>query len=61
MHAYPSFDFFIIIWWLIYFYPFQGYLHLKIAECYVFLGERVQAIEYFHKGIHIAHDMYIYI
>ncbi|XP_009781369.1 uncharacterized protein LOC107832204 isoform X1 [Nicotiana tabacum] len=34
----------------------KGYLHLKIAECYVFLRERVQAIEYFHKAVNELED-----
>ncbi|XP_055832295.1 uncharacterized protein LOC129901198 isoform X2 [Solanum dulcamara] len=34
----------------------KGYLHLKIAECYVFLRERVQAIEYFYKAVNELED-----
>ncbi|XP_015168450.1 general transcription factor 3C polypeptide 3 isoform X3 [Solanum tuberosum] len=34
----------------------KGYLHLRIAECYVFLRERVQAIEYFYKAVNELED-----
>ncbi|KAL2539019.1 tetratricopeptide repeat (TPR)-containing protein [Forsythia ovata] len=34
----------------------NGYLHLKIAKCYVSLRKRVQAIEYFYKAIHQLDD-----
>lgn len=34
----------------------NGYLHLKIAECYLALGKRLQSIEYFHKAIFKLED-----
>ncbi|KAM3323972.1 general transcription factor 3C polypeptide 3 isoform X1 [Capsicum chacoense] len=34
----------------------KGYLHLRIAECYVYLRERVQAIEYFYKAVNELED-----
>ncbi|XP_059299491.1 uncharacterized protein LOC132052132 isoform X1 [Lycium ferocissimum] len=34
----------------------KGYVHLKIAECYVFLRKRVQAIEYFYKAVNELED-----
>ncbi|KAJ8557801.1 hypothetical protein K7X08_004567 [Anisodus acutangulus] len=34
----------------------KGYLHLRIAECYVFLRERVQAIGYFYKAVNELED-----
>ncbi|KAK4375326.1 hypothetical protein RND71_006003 [Anisodus tanguticus] len=37
-------------------YKNKGYLHLGIAECYVFLRERVQAIEYFYKAVNELED-----
>ncbi|CAA3015048.1 general transcription factor 3C polypeptide 3 isoform X1 [Olea europaea subsp. europaea] len=35
---------------------YNGYLHLKIAKCYVSLRKRVQAIEYFYRAIHQLDD-----
>ncbi|XP_031255511.1 general transcription factor 3C polypeptide 3 isoform X2 [Pistacia vera] len=34
----------------------NGYLHLKIAECYLCLKEKGQAIIYFHKAVHMLED-----
>ncbi|CAN4098039.1 unnamed protein product [Withania somnifera] len=34
----------------------KGYLHLRIAECYLLLRERVQAIEYFYKAVNELED-----
>ncbi|XP_044463688.1 general transcription factor 3C polypeptide 3 isoform X2 [Mangifera indica] len=34
----------------------NGYLYLKIAQCYLYLKEKGQAILYFHKAVHMLED-----
>ncbi|OWM77222.1 general transcription factor 3C polypeptide 3 isoform X2 [Punica granatum] len=34
----------------------NGFLHLKVAQCYLSLNKRAQAISSFYKGLHILED-----